>query len=112
MRWPRLVLGIAQSTPVDAVVDVDGVDEDGAPVEGASWSGRCNWQDSTDRMFGRDRTEVDVGARLYIDGDPFPSMWTVGGGEVTVGDDTREIVRARKNRNPDGSVNNFELWLR
>lgn len=112
MHWPKLVKSFTQSTGVTATIDVDGVDEDGAPIEAAMWSGLCNWQDSTGRHYTRDRVEVDVRATLYIDGDPFPGVWSVSGGTVTVGDDTREIITARKNRNPDGTVNNTELWLR
>lgn len=112
MRWPKLVAAFTQSVEVSASIDAEGVDEDGAPVEDSTWSGKCNWQDSTARTFSRDRTDVAVDAVLYVDGDPFPSMWSVAGGTVTIGEDEREIIRARKNRNPDGSVNNTELWLR
>ena len=112
MRWPRLVLPWTQSTPVEASIDLDGIDADGAPLPGASWAGRCNWQDSTSRTFQTDRSSVDVRAVLYVDGDPFPGVWSVSGGTVTVGGDSRHVVRARKNRNPDGTVNNTELWLR
>lgn len=112
MRWPRLVVPFAQSVEVSASVDADGIDEDGAPIEGASWSGMCNWQDSVSRSFTKDRTEVEVNAVLYIDGDAFPSMRAAAGGIASIGDEQREIVKVRKNRNPDGTVNNTELWLR
>ena len=112
MRWPRLVLPFTQTVAVEAVVDADGLDEDGAPMVAATWEGPCNWQDSTSRRFATDRSEVQVSAVLYVDGDPFPGLWSVSGGWVTIGGDRRALVRARKNRNPDGTVNNTELWLR
>lgn len=112
MRWPKLVRGWAQGVPVSVTVDAEGIDEDGAPVEGASWSGECNWQDVAGTVYTRDRVEVEVGARLYIDGDPFPSVPFIEGGTVTVSGEEREIAKGSKARNPDGTVNHVRLDLR
>lgn len=112
MRWPRLVLPFTQSTTVEAEVDADGIDEDGAPVTGVSWSGRCNWQDATATRFAKDRADMEVSATLYVDGDPFPGLWSVGSGTVRVGGEERHIARASKARNPDGTVNHTTIWLR
>lgn len=112
MRWPKLVMGFTQSTTVDATIDADGIDEDGAPIVGESWSGRCNWQDATVRRFSRDRSDVEVKATLIIDGDPFPSMWTIDGGYVEIDGVQRTIEKASKARNPDGTVNFTTIWVR
>lgn len=112
MRWPSLIKGFAQSTPVSVTVDAEGVDEDGAPIEGATWSGTANWQDASGIVFTKDRVEVDVRATLYIDGDPFPAVPWITGGIVEAFDGVREIVRGSKGRNPDGTVNFTRLDLR
>lgn len=112
MRWPRLALPFVHSTQVEATVDADGIDEDGAPVVGATWSGLCNWQDSTATRFSRDRADMEVSATLYVGGDPFPGLWAVGTGTVTVNGEQRRIAKVGKARNPDGSVNFTTIWLR
>lgn len=112
MRWPRLVMGFTQSTPVTVTVDVDGIDEDGAPIVGSSWSGACNWQDRTREVYSRDLAETEVNATVYIDGDPFPGLSVIAGGTVSAFNDEREIVQGMKARNPDGTVNYTRLDLR
>lgn len=112
MRFPRLVQSFTQSTLIDAKVDADGIDEDGAPIEGASWSGKCNWQDSTLETFDKNNSETKVNATLYIDGDPFPELVIISGGEVTAFGETRSIVQGMKARNPDATVNYTRLDLR
>lgn len=112
MRWPRLVVPFARSTDAVAQADCDGIDEDGAPIEGARWSGRCNWQDATVERFGRMQAETEVRARLYIDGDAFPSVAIIAGGTVRAFGEERSIVSGRKARNPDGTVNHTVLELK
>lgn len=112
MRWPRLVRAWAQGVPVAVSIDADGIDEDGAPIVGAEWSGSCNWQDVSGRTYTRDTVEVEVGATLYIDGDPFPSVPFITGGTVAVAGEEREILKGSKARNPDGTVNHTRIDLR
>ena len=112
MLYPRLVRDFVQSTPMNVVVDADGIDEDGAPIEGARWEGSANYQDHTHDIYAKDKVETEVLASIYIDGDPFPSLSVIAGGEVTVFDETRNIVRGMKARNPDGTVNYTRLELR
>lgn len=111
MRWPKLVAAFTQSMPVSAVVDLDGIDEDGAPIEGARWEGRCNWQDRTMEAFAKDKAETRVVASLYIDGDPFPTVPVIAGGTVVFLGDERTIAAGTKSRNPDGTVNFTRLDL-
>lgn len=112
MRWPKLVLPWTQSSLVSVSVDAEGVDEDGAPIEGASWSGLANWQDKSKRVFGKDKMQVDVSASVYIDGDPLPDVANITGGTVEAFGEMREIAQGSKGRNPDGTVNYTRLELR
>lgn len=113
MRWPKLVVPFTQSTPVSVVINADGIDEDGAPVEGVSWYGNCNWQDHVAEVFAKEKAETEVHAILYIDGDPFPTMNVIAGGDVTTAyGEERSIVSGMKARNPDGTVNYTRLDLK
>lgn len=110
MRWPSLVVPFTQSAAVSVELDSGDVDPDGEPVHRLSWEGAANWQDSAAMAFEHDRAELNVSAVVYIHGDPFPDG--SAGGIVEAFGEVREIVRIRKNRNPDATVNNTELWLR
>ena len=112
MRWPKLVKKFTQSTPIEVSIEAEGVDEDGAPITAAQGSIMVNWQDKSRRVYGKDKMEVDVTASIYIDGDPFPSVAVITGGEVTAFGESRTIVQGEKGRNPDGTVNFTHLELR
>lgn len=112
MLYPRLVASFVQSMPTEVVIDIDGIDEDGAPIEGESWTGSANYQDYVREVYRQDRSETEVHARLYIDGDPFPDIAVFGGGTVTVFGEERSIVLGMKARNPDATVNYTRLDLK
>lgn len=112
MRWPSLVAPMARSTMVSIVADADGIDEDGAPVEGARFEGMANWQDRVVETYGEQRAETEVRAVVYVDGDAFPGMAVIAGGEVEALGERRAIVAAAKARNVDGTVNHTRLELR
>lgn len=112
MRWPRLVVPFTQSTRIEAVVDADGIDEDGAPIQGARWSGLCNWQDQTAEVYSKEKASTEVMASLYIDGDPFPRLAIIAGGTVDAFGSEMTIIRGTKGRNPDGTVNFTRLELK
>ena len=98
--------------PIEATVDADGIDEDGEPIVGASWSGLCNWQDATIEKYGREKATTEVMASLYIDGDAFPDLAVISGGVVDAFGMEMTIARGTKGRNPDGTVNFTRLELK
>lgn len=112
MRWPKLVLPFTQSMPVEADIDLDGLDEDGAPLVGVTWRGKGNWQDATAEVYSRDHATTEVRAHLYIDGDPFAGVATIAGGTVRAFGEEHRIVQGCKARNPDATVNYTRLDLR
>lgn len=111
MRWPSLVRGFAASTQVSAAIEAGGFDEDGAPVEAATWSGKANWQDTARRVFQTDRGEDVATATLYIDGDALPDVARIAGGTVSALGLEWRIVAGTRARNPDGTVNYTRLEL-
>ena len=112
MLFPRLVVPFTQSTSIDLSLEAEGIDEDGAPIQGEEWSGNCNWQDHSKTVWGKDRATTEVLASVYIDGDPFPEMSHIVGGTAWAFGEEREIVSGSKARNPDGTVNYTRLDLR
>ena len=111
MRWPSLVKQFAQSTPVSVSVEAEGYDEDGAPVEAATWEGEASWQDTARRTFATDRGEDVATATLYMSGDVLPGVPRIAGGTVSAFGHERRIVAGAKWRNPDGTVNYTRLEL-
>ena len=112
MRFPSLVVPFARSMAVDVTVDADGIDEDGAPIEGAHWSGKGNYQDKVLEVYDGKRVETDVKAVVYLHQDPFPELSIIAGGSVSVLGETREIKAGSKARNVDGTVNYTRLDLK
>ena len=101
-----------QSTSVELYIEAEGIDEDGAPLEGGEWSGQANWQDHSKNVWGSDKVATEVLASVYIDGDPFPDFANIVGGWALAFGEEREIVSGSKARNPDGTVNYTRLDLR
>ena len=92
-------------------VEAEGFDEDGAPVEAATWGGNANWQDTARRVFQTDRGEDVAIATLYIDGDALPDVARIAGGTVSALGLGWRIVAGTKARNPDDTVNYTRLEL-
>jgi len=111
MIYPKLVRSFVQSTAISVVIELEGIDEDGAPVEGVTYSGKCNYQDSAGRTVTKDKQEIRISGSAYFDGDIAESLAAISGGTVTVNGEERAIVRGMKARNPDGTVNYTRIDL-
>lgn len=112
MKFPKLVRKFALSTFITVNVTVEGIDEDGAPVTGVSFSGLCNYQDNARRIATNDKVETDLTGTAFFDGDIAPNLSVISGGEIEIYGDKRLIVMGEKARNPDGSVNYTRLDIR
>lgn len=112
MKYPKLVKLFALSTPISADVTVEGIDEDGAPVTGVTYSGLCNYQDNARRIVTNDKVETDLTGTAYFDGDIAPALSVISGGTAVVHGAERIIVKGEKARNPDGTVNFTRLDLK
>lgn len=112
MRYPKLVRRFALSTPISVSVVIEGIDEDGAPVEGLHIDGLCNYQDNARRVVTNDKVETDLTGTAYFDGDIAPTLAVISGGVITIFGEERTIVMGNKARNPDGSVNYTRIDIR
>ena len=112
MIYPKLVRSFTESTAISVKVIAEGLDEDGAPITAATYSGSCNYQDVAKRVVTSDKVEVELTGVAYFDGDIMSDLAVISGGKVTVNGETRTIVQGMKARNPDGTVNYTRLDLK
>ena len=112
MKYPNLVPDIVCKTPIHIVIEQDGLDEDGAPIEAFSADLLCNWQDSSNVVLTEQQKYVRITGRAYFNGDICPSVPVISSGYAVIFGERRQIAEGRKNRNPDGTVNNTEVSFR
>ncbi len=109
MRWPALVPPAVCTTPIRLTVYGEGLTEDGAPVEAASFEGLCNWQDGGKTELTSEQKYVRISGRAYFTGDILPEVPVIAAGYGVIFGVRRAIVSGRKARDPDGTVNYTEV---
>lgn len=110
MKYPKLVRKEHCKTPVDVVIYQEGISEDGEPMVASEFQGlHCNYQDKAHTVLTADRKLVQLSGKAYFHEDFCPDISTISGGKITVFGEVRNIHSGRKNRNPDGTVNNVEI---
>ena len=96
-------------TPITLTIEQDGLDEDGAPIEAFTYSGRCNWQDGGRVELTAEQKYVRITGRAYFTGDICPGLPNIVSGYGMIFGKRREIAEGVKARNPDGTVNFTEV---
>lgn len=109
MRYPDLVPDAVCKTPIRLVIEQEGLDEDGAPIEAFSFEGSCNWQDGGKVELTAEQKYVRITGRAYFNGDICPDVSNLTGGYGVIFGERRQIAEGIKARNPDGSVNYTEV---
>lgn len=112
MKYPELVPEWVCTTPISLEVESEGITEDGAPAEAYTFTGMCNFQDGGKTVYDADHKAIQISGKAYFQGDILPDISNITGGTATVFENTREILQGFKRRNPDGTVNFTELWLK
>lgn len=107
----RLVPEYMCTTPIQLVIEGEGLTEDGSPVEVKILDIKCNYQDGGRAIFGQQKKAVEIKGTALFDGDICPSIPNIVTGKATINGITRPIVEGIKHRNPDGSVNYTEVRL-
>jgi hypothetical protein len=83
--------------------------EDGEPVEETLYDGLCAYDDKTRQVLDAERRLVTLSGKVIIKGDIDPGKPIEGC--VRIGGSQKDIFRAARPRNPDGSVFSTELEL-
>ena len=109
MKWPELAGSRVCRTPIRLVIEGEGIDEDGAPVEALSYEGLCNWQDGGQIYLTEQKRTVCIAGRAILPGDIAPELANITAGYGVVRGEKRRIAGGVKARNPDGSVNFTEV---
>lgn len=113
MRYPDLVRDSMCKTFAKVSINKsDAYDEDGEPVEGYVYSGRCNYQEKAHTIITADKRKVEVTGKCLFNGDILPDVNTLDGGMVNILGRDRKIEYSFKARNPDGTVNFTQLEIK
>lgn len=112
VKWPQLVLLQFCTTDIQVIVESDDLNENGTPKKILDWTGKCNYQDKSKRIWTTDKVLVEVTATCLIPGDIAPDLPVIPSGTVTVLGADRILIQGMKARNPDGTVNYTQLELR
>lgn len=109
MKWIDLVPDKVCKTDIDIVITEEGLDEDGAPIETAKMSLRCNFQDGAKQVLASQKKTVRISGKAFFNGDICPSLPVISGGYAEIFGVRRDILEGYKWRNPDGTVNYTEI---
>ena len=112
MRYPNLVPDAVCKTPIRLVIEREGLDEDGAPIEDAVFEGECNWQDGGRVELTAEQKYVRITGRAFFNGEIFPDVPVIASGYGEIFGVRRQIAEGIKARNPDGTVNYTEVRFR
>ena len=112
MKYPCLVLKQLCKTPIRFQFDKEGLNEYGEPLPGFTYSGTCNYQDKAKTVLTAEKKLVEITGSALLPGDICPQIPVISGGEATVFSVKRQVIEARKARNPDGTVNYTEVLLK
>lgn len=111
-RWPQLILPQFCTTDIKVVVESDDLNENGTPKQLLNWSGKCNYQSKSKRIWTKDKTFIEINGTCLIPGDIAPGLAMITSGIVTVFGVEHELLQGIKSRNPDGTVNYTQLDIR
>lgn len=111
MKYPCLIPKRLCKTEIACEFDREGVNEYGEPLEPVHYSGTCNYQDKAKRIFTAEKKLIQITGTALFPGDICPELPVISGGTAVVFGQPRNIQEARKNRNPDGTVNYTEVLL-
>lgn len=111
-EWPDLILPQFCTTDIVVKIESEELNENGTSKNTVEWSGKCNYQDKSKRVYSTDKSYVEITGTCLISGDIVPDFVVIPRGKAVVFGVEREIAQGMKARNPDGSVNYTKLDLK
>ena len=111
MKFPCLVYRKYCKTPATLVIEQEGIDKYGEPLEATTLTANCNYQDTAKTILTAEKKLIQLSGTALFRGDVCPSLPNISGGSITVNGITRRIYAGRKCRNPDGTVNYTEVQV-
>lgn len=111
MKYPCLVPKRLCKTAVTLKMAQEGLNEYGEPLKALEYSGTCNYQDKAKTVLTSEKKLVEITGTALFPGDICPELPVISGGEAIIFGVSRQILEARKSRNPDGTVNYTEVTL-
>jgi len=112
MRYPKLVPPAVCRTPIHLVIEQEGYNKYGDPIEAFEADLKCNYQDSGKVQLTTQQEYVRISGKALFDGDICPNVPNITKGYAIIHEEKRYIAEGRKHRNPDGSVNYTEVVFR
>lgn len=109
MKYPCLIPEKLCTTDIEVVLEQEGVNKYGEPIEALKWSGKCNYQDKGKSVLTADKKIIQLSGCALIPKDIAPDLPNITGGTITVFGQKRTIYEGTKARNPDGTVNFVRL---
>ncbi len=111
MKYPCLVLPVYCQTDIEIVMEQEGVNVYGEPLEAFRYTGKCNFQDEGKTVLTAEKKLINISGTALFCGDICPDMPNITGGEAVINGMTRTIYKGKKHRNPDGTVNYTEVMF-
>ncbi|WP_338630684.1 hypothetical protein [Clostridium baratii] len=103
LPFPKWIL----NTPVKVYQTY--LNEDGEPEETLIYDGLCAYDERSRQTLDAERRLVTLSGSVVIEGDINPNKLIEG--YIEIGEFKKDIYRAARPRNPDGSVFSTELEL-
>lgn len=111
MRYPCLIPKRYCKTEISLVMEQEGLNEYGEPLEVVEYHGKCNYQDKARTILTAEKKLVEITGSVLFPGDICPNLPVISGGTAVVFGSERRILQGRKARNPDETVNYTEVLL-
>lgn len=99
------------NVPCTVVINIEGVSEDGAPIDAITVGTMCIFSEHGKRVIDNDGKAITLNGKAIIKGDIAPDLPSISDGTFTVFNRTYEIFAGHRPRNPDGSVHHSEFEL-
>lgn len=112
MKWPELVPDAVCKTPITVHFETEELNKYGGPLEVQDYTGKCNFQDKAKTVYTAEKKLVEVTGTALFNGDICPELPVISSGTAKVFGKDRTIAGGCKARNPDGTVNYTEVWVR